>query len=118
MNVKFGECVFVERERDTFLEYESSIDLVDDQGEKALESMLGYFPPYTNVTYNEIDDYREDTIWIVAYHQKTNSCYTNSALLSFPNTNALKEKLDAIIEDTYEGEEYVTIFRANDLVYL
>lgn len=119
MNEKFTQCIFVEKDRDTFLEYDSLNDLLDECGADYINDIIGYFPSETNITYKELEETKEELSWVVAYHQKIdNTPHSSHILKHFYSTLELKRKIDSIIKDTYNGRDYVTIYKATDIVYL
>lgn len=119
METKFKECVFIENDRDTFLEYASLKELLDEHGEEYKKNIIGYFPVETNVTYKELEEIKEEKSWTIAYHKGgDDSSYSYQILVSIHSTLELKRRLKSIIEDAYHGKECVIIYKNEDIVYV
>lgn len=118
---KFDECVFVEKSRNTFLEYGDIDELMGDFGELYLNEVIGYFPKHSNITFEEFDKIKEDSTWIVAYHEKIDDSDVMSSqkIVVFNSTFDLKRNLESIFHKTFRNDkDYVTLYKASDLIYL
>ena len=108
---KFNEVTFLTSDN-SFWEFESFETLKNSIRETTLNSLIGYFPPSTNTTYEELQKQKEEH-WTVCYIELA----TGSHLIKhFSTTLELHLGLEHI-KQIAESENHISIFKTKDFVY-
>ncbi|WP_405101545.1 hypothetical protein [Oceanobacillus sp. FSL H7-0719] len=97
-----------------YWEYESLQEFKEQEGEEELRNIIGYFPIKSNVTYDELNNYGNNSNWVVCFDDANNG---GQVVKTFNSLLNLKLELDELIERSYRNE-YINIYNANDFVYL
>jgi hypothetical protein len=111
MNIKFNLATFIFADNG-FFEYETLQDLKNDQGKELAKRVIGYYPPNTNITYDQLNNV-DDGCFTLAIIDDHGVMYTK-----------IVESLDELhkilptIKTNDNSPEYITIYRKEDFVKL
>ena len=112
MNTKLNLNVYIHIDHDTFLEYPTTDDLINDIGEKEVYNYIGYFPANNNLTYKEFKESKEETAWTIAFIGEND----RHDLEFFNTTLEVRRRIREIVKKA-KGVEYITIFMNKSIVY-
>lgn len=108
---KFNEFTLLTN-KNSFWEFESIEAFKKNVREGEFHKLVGYFPPSTNIVYEDLKEQNEEH-WIVCYIDLITG--SHSIKLFYSKLELLLD-LEAIKENA-ESEDYISIFRAKDFVY-
>ena len=94
-----------------FLEYEDIESYVNDNGDRELNDVIGYFKKHTNVTLEEC---KEDTNYLICYISSEDGSHLTANAGSRYELITGYNKLITIGQD----DRYINIYRLKDMTYI
>jgi hypothetical protein len=113
MNIKFSLCTFI-FSNGGFFEYENIDDLRASQGQATLDSCSGYFPQYSNLTYDDLHAPDEGTFTVTRIDAEGVMQYYR-----YENLDELYAGIEFLRHSLQDNSsDYLTIYRDTSFIPL